>query len=341
MSIARSLQQCHTPAMKSIHILALASLVAVSLTSCAFQRGHCCSGEKVPLPARTSFTEFQVKGGSSGYKYPVFRTPVNGPPVLVLHELNGLTPPTLQFCQELGQRGWTVYAPALFGGYGGFGQGTFSAIAGGLAISKPRWVENEKGSSGQVVEDVTAIIRWVASQHSGQKIIVMGNCLSGGFPLAYLPMPEVKAGIVCQPAMPMPTAWELFTHSQPEAERQDWGLSPAQMDAAVASIRDGKPLLGFHYLADPLAPFEKFSALHDRLQAVQCADGFRPVLLVHPSSAGSETAKKAAAWCEIHPTCVQSSATKPHNTVTASGSLEDRKAMRALLYGKLEKLRTK
>src|SRR5690349_8683030 len=45
----------------------------------------------------------------------VFRSSVAGPPVLLMHELPGLTTETVQFADWLGTRGFHVVMPLLFG----------------------------------------------------------------------------------------------------------------------------------------------------------------------------------------------------------------------------------
>ena len=306
---------------------AVCGVVFASLAGCAT---HSCQ-TKIPLPARERFTEFHVQG-PGGHCYPIYRTPRNGPPVLVLHELNGLSAPPLDFSLELGSKQWTVYAPALYGEYGD------SRPVSALRELKrdPRWKVSDPDDSGPILDDVAALIGWISRQHRGQRVIVMGNCLTGGFPLAFLERRDVKAAILCQPAMPLPEGlWQTLFKTQPAAAKRALALPVDRVQRSLVAMRRdrSKVLLGFHYLEDPIAPIEKFHTLHHLLSQHSLAGRFTPVILVPPGSNSNEP------WWKIHPTQVRRGLLKPHNTVTESGSEADRLAMRSELYRRMERLR--
>lgn len=307
-------------------LYALLLSVGLIFSGCAT---HSCRTQ-LAVPCVSNFKKLNFCGPSQ-HDYPVYRTPRKGPPVLVLHELNGLSAGPLDFAVELGNHGWTVYAPALFGEYGD----SRPIAALGDLKRDTRWKLYDPHDSGPVLDDVAAMVGWISRQHRGQRVIVMGNCLTGGFPLALLGRRDVKAAILCQPALPLTTFWQAIFKNQPEPLRSHMGLPPRDEQAAFAAMkRDGsKVLLGFHYLEDPVAPIEKFDRLHAQLREAGLEDRFRPVVLV-PVEKG-----RREAWWEVHFTAVRRGFAKPHNTVTESGSETDRRAMRQRLRQQLEALR--
>jgi dienelactone hydrolase len=247
-----------------------------------------------------------------------------------LHELNGLSPAPLDFSKELASKGWRVYAPALFGKYGDNDPKA--------ALSKlkkdPRWKLYDKDDSGVIVDDVRAMSSWISGINGGQRVIVMGNCLTGTFALPLLAEKHVKAAITCQPAFPLPSTFEAIFKIQPLEKREAWGISSASMERAVDAMKGGKKLWGFHYLEDPIAPMDKFYSLHRALEAQGIGGRFRPVVLRPARLADNDPG-----WWDGLDTEVRRSFLKPHNTVTESGSPCDRRRMREVLYAKLEEIR--
>jgi dienelactone hydrolase len=306
---------------------------ALCLSSCS----HCgCNTGICPVP-QSAFHQTVMKfcDGPSKTAYPVWRTKkASGPPVLVLHELNGLGHPVLNLCLELEKNGWTAYAPALWGTYG-----QDKLIGSTHDLQKDRkWALHDPQSSGQVLEDVAAMTRWISRMHGGQRVIVMGNCLTGAFPLALLGQPQVRAAILCQPAMPLPNPPELslLGGCQDAATRRSLAVPDKAVRQTVKAMKldPSKRLIGFHYLEDWIAPLEKFDFIHEQLAAHGLAERFRPIVLVPQ---GNQTAKED--WWQVETTAVTRNLKGPHNTVTASGSQADRKHMRQILLNWLEPMK--
>lgn len=311
--------------------VALLLLAIATLTSgCANHCGEC----EIAVPAKSNFTHSVfVANRTNSPRYSVYRTKTKGPPVLVLHEVNGLSAPPLDFAIELGtQHGWTVYAPVLFGRYGA-GSSIGTALLGSLKTRlSPDWRTKDMHSSGRVLDDVGEMVTWISRLHGGQKVIVMGNCLTGGFPLALLGRPDVKAAILCQPSMPYQSP---FAKETPEYNAS-FAIPEAALEASIDALRRDprKRLLGFHYLEDDLAPMEKFDSLHERLRRAGVAHRFRPVVL-YPAGA-----QRDRPWADERGTEARHKGPgMPHNTVTSSANLEDRRRMRTLLYRQLAALR--
>jgi hypothetical protein len=185
------------------------------------------------------------------------------------------------------------------------------------------------------LRDVGEMVDWISRQHGGQRVIVMGNCQSGSLPLAVLGRRDVRAGVLCQPALPNPTLPEVLAGSQPADARRALAIPKAMLDASVHALKTDptKRLLGFHYFADPLGAFEKFEVIHQLF-----GDHFRPIVLINPAE-NPEQWKHPESWWRVRQTKGIRSKTSPHNTVTCGATLEDRQRLRAILYGELETLR--
>jgi len=335
-AIALPFSQPHAHDGRSMKLSLASPVVLLPLALSVLASGcanHCVNCE-IDVPDKSNFVHtIFVAHRPNSPRYSVYRTKTNGPPVLVLHEVNGLSAPPLDFALELGARhGWTVYAPTLFGRYGAPSSRTAAALGALKTRLSPHWDTKDMHSSGRVLEDVGDMAGWISRLHGGQKVIVMGNCLTGGFPLALLARPDVKAAILCQPSMPYqsPFAKETAEYSA------SFALSDDTLDATIAAMKrdPGKRLLGFRYVEDALSPKEKFDMLHLRLRREGLAHRFRPVILYPPG------AERTRPWADERSTEARYAGLgMPHNTVTSSASLEDRRRMRALLYRQLAALR--
>ncbi|MBX7211600.1 MAG: dienelactone hydrolase family protein [Verrucomicrobiaceae bacterium] len=317
-----------TTLLDSCRLLGLAAVLAVA--SCST---HPCCRTSIDLPCASRFDERHFKG-RSGYDYPVYRTKSHrGPPILVLHELNGLSAAPLDFCLELERNGWTAYAPALFGKYGD--DDMFAALKGLKKDS--RWHLTDPHSSGPVLDDVAAMVAWISRQHGGRRVVVMGNCLSGGFPLALLGRADVRAAILCQPAMPFPTSpANTLLEIQSVDSKRLMALPDEMVEKTFAAMKrdPSKRLIGFHYREDWIAMFEKFEWLHQELVRRGMGEKFKPVVMVP-----ADRPCRQEDWWQVAYTDARRHLKGPHNTVTASDNATDRRHMRDILIRWLEGLR--
>jgi dienelactone hydrolase len=185
-------------------------------------------------------------------------------------------------------------------------------------------------SSGLVLNDMAAMTRWISARHGGQRVVVMGNCLTGAFPLALIAEKTVCAGVLCQPALPIanPSYLAIIGGCQSHETKRSLGIPLSELEAAYRALAEdrSKKLLGFHYLQDWIAPMEKFERIHEDLASRGMENRFRPVVLMPRDSQAD------ASWWQRQTTNVTRSLNgKPHNTVTSSGNMEDRRRMRSLM----------
>jgi hypothetical protein len=121
----------------------------------------------------------------------------------------------------------------------------------------------------------------------------------------------------------MKTSFDVLFRLRRSAEkRQRLGLKPSQIDGAIEALKQdsSKQLLGFHYFEDPLAEFEKFEWLRQRLGA-GVRERFRAVALAPQNSSGVPD------WCETLSTTEKRKLTGPHMTLGGLNKL-DREQLR-------------
>jgi len=153
------------------------------------------------------------------------------PPVLLLHELTGLSPGTLAYAEELA-RDFTVYVPLLFGEKGKFSltkglsaywfRGSMEFFPGG------EWGIPSRGSL-PIVNWLRGVVQQIGERHAQQHIGIIGNCLTGPISLALLNHPRVTAAVVAQPALPLRFWW--YT----DADHKSLGLSSDDLQYARKS----------------------------------------------------------------------------------------------------------
>jgi len=173
-----------------------------------------------------------------------------GPPVLVLHELPGLSPDDLALAKCLGQQGFSVYLPLLFGEFGqdrifaGYFQSCAAADFECAALSR----------SSPIIGKLREVCRRVGERERGP-VGVIGMCLTGTFPLALLG-DGVQAAVLCQPTLP----FNAFFMRPIGAQRRVLGLATEDVDRAVKSRIS---ILAMRYRDDSLCPAERFRALRE------------------------------------------------------------------------------
>ena len=215
-----------------------------------------CKPEKFPLPDESQFTK--VTTASHGEKYPFWQTKSAGKPVLLLHAMNGISPRTAELALEIKSWGYRVYLPSLYGPevLGQPAYGYDSALkANGLTMLSEDWETTDPDQAGPILDDIREMTRWISRREGGVDVAVIGNCLTGIFPLAFLDEPQVKRVVLCQPATPIKTNAEIMLRlRQPAKLSNALGISQEQLNRAVAALKSNpsKKVYGFHYLNDHL-----------------------------------------------------------------------------------------
>lgn len=180
-----------------------------------------------------------------------------GPGVVLIPEIPGITPEVLGFADHLVAEGFTVVVPSPFGTPGkplsaGYALGVLSRLC--VAAEFRAFTVN---ASRPITAFLRAVARDLAERTPGKGVGVIGMCFTGGFALATAVEDVVLAPVLSQPSVPLPLG---------AARRRDPGVSDEEL-ATVArrTTEDNLCLMGLRFSEDSMSPKERFATLKARL----------------------------------------------------------------------------
>ena len=187
---------------------------------------------------------------------------VQGPPVLLLHEMPVLSIGVLELAQRLADEGFTVYVPLLWGGEDDDQNSTLRGFGEALAFTfgRPEWKADSASSERPIVTEIASLARNITRRHPGQKLGLIGLCLTGIFPVALLgepqEIPNLSGIVISQPSIPLV--------ANTESRREASGLTPVRLDLArTRATRKKLEILGFRFEFDQVSPAARFLKLHE------------------------------------------------------------------------------
>jgi dienelactone hydrolase len=187
---------------------------------------------------------------SGGVTHPTYRKG-SGPGVVVIHEIPGITPEFVGFCEEVVDAGFTVVMPHLFG--------TPEAPLGArsLLATFPRVCVSHEfttlatGVTTPVAGWLRSLARELHDELGGPGVGALGMCFTGGFALAMMVDTSVVAPVVAQPSAPFPVG---------RKRAADVNLSPRDLATVKERAAGGCQVLGLRYRGD-LAVGTRFETL--------------------------------------------------------------------------------
>jgi dienelactone hydrolase len=180
-----------------------------------------------------------------------------GPPVLVMHELPGLTPAALGLGRRLAAEGFTAYLPLLFGHVG---QNDAIASYRQLCVSR-EFARLQAGVSAPIVDWLRGLAGEMSTRHDGSNVGAIGMCLTGAFVIPLILERCVTAPVAAQPGTPFSAAFRVFGLG-----RGDWmsqlNVSDTDLDAAAARARaENLSVLATRFDSDRICPAERLDRL--------------------------------------------------------------------------------
>jgi dienelactone hydrolase len=207
-------------------------------------------------------TEFEHDGA---------RKPVHvrgdGPAVIVIHEIPGITPKVVRFADWVVEAGFRVYLPLLVGEVGRAPSHAYvlSSIAK-VCISREFAVLASDRSS-PVTGWLRALARHASAETGGGFVGAVGMCFSGNFALAMMLEPSVAAPVLSQPSLPFPVG---------KARSAALHVSPEELRCVKARCAAGERVLGLRFKGDPAVPGARFETLRrelgDAFEAIELDD---------------------------------------------------------------------
>jgi len=189
-----------------------------------------------------------------------------GPGVVLIPEIPGLTPEVAAFGEHLVSEGFTVVIPSPFGTPGrpettGYAMGVIAR----LCVSK-EFRCFAANAERPITKYLRAVATDLAARTPGRGVGVIGMCFTGGFALATAVEDVVKAPVLSQPSTPFSVSAKL---------RRDPGLSQKELEVVKERTRiDGLCVLGMRFSNDRMAPAERFVTLR-----AQLGDAFEVIVL--------------------------------------------------------------
>ncbi|MDJ0787209.1 MAG: dienelactone hydrolase family protein [Myxococcota bacterium] len=179
-----------------------------------------------------------------------------GPGVLVMHEVPGITPEVAAFARRVAAEGFRVAVPVLFGTPGKpLSVGYALRGLAGACVSREFHVLAGHGSS-PITEWLRALARSLHEECGGPGVGAIGMCLTGNFALALMMEPALMAPVLSQPSLPFPIGGE---------RRAALHVSREELENAKRRCAEGVKVLGLRFTADPMVPKERFDTLRREL----------------------------------------------------------------------------
>jgi dienelactone hydrolase len=179
----------------------------------------------------------------------VYASRTDGPPVLLLHDILGPSPACLDLADRLGRERmhYKIYIPVLYGSWGHIDNGSFVSS---IFANRNGWNFHTADVDQPALSAIESLCHRLRRENGGKRVLVIGNCATGGVAVALLRSPDVAAAVTSQPAAP----YAVFFPS--EKLKKSLDVSPStlrQAEARAARLREPS-LLGFHYYRDRFAP---------------------------------------------------------------------------------------
>ncbi|WP_426419736.1 dienelactone hydrolase family protein [Bradyrhizobium genosp. A] len=177
----------------------------------------------------------------------------DGPAVIVLPEIPGITPHVARFARWVREAGFTVYVPSL---YGRDGEPATAEI--GEAIFKRACVSAEfrafgAGGSSPVTKWLRALAKLAHEECGGPGVGAIGMCFSGNFALTMMLEPSMLAPVLSQPALPLDV---------------DGGLeiAPDELTAVRERLdREDLTVMAYRFEGDRFCKAQRFAAYQEAL----------------------------------------------------------------------------
>ncbi len=212
----------------------------------------------------------------------------NGPAVIVMTEMPGISPHVARFARWVRDAGFTVYMPSLFGRDGAVPQADEGATIFQRACISKEFRVLGGGKSSPVTQWLRALAREAHQECGGAGVGAIGMCFTGNFALTMMLESSVIAPVVCQPSLPLDQPGGL------EISPEDLVNVRQRLD------RDDLSVLAYRFEGDKFCKAERFAAYNTAL-------GQRFVARVLPDTAAN---KDLAPFFARH-------VTTPHSVVTA------------------------
>lgn len=214
---------------------------------------------KTPAQDAPPLTGFVVEDFEyGGVSRPVYWAG-QGPGVLVMHEIPGITPQVARFAKRLADRGFTVAVPWMLGTPGKRLSTGYLAASTLRECVSAEFAVLARHRASPITEWLRPLGRRLHERAGGPGIGAVGMCLTGNFALSLVLDDHMLAPVLSQPSLPvgLGKSWKSAPHCSPEA-----------MDCLKRrALDEGLTVLGLRFSDDSMAAAERFEMLRTELGA--------------------------------------------------------------------------
>ncbi len=180
-----------------------------------------------------------------------------GPGVVIMHEIPGITPEVAAFARRVADEGFSVAMPHMFGtpnkpltaGYA-LGQIARACISREFTVLATR-------RSSPITSWLRALCRSLHGECGGPGVGAIGMCLTGNFALSLMVDPSVMAPVLSQPSLPFAVT---------PGRRRAIAVSDEELVEIRRRVREeGLHVLGMRFTHDPMCPGARFETLRREL----------------------------------------------------------------------------
>lgn len=180
-----------------------------------------------------------------------------GPGVVIMHEIPGITPQVAHFARRVADAGFHVALPHLFGTPGRPLSAGYLAGQMLRACVRREFAVLAAHRASPVTEWLRALGRALHAERGGAGVGAVGMCLTGNFALSLMLDPGLLAPVLSQPSLPFPFG---------ARRRAALHVSASQLETIRRRTREeGVRVLGLRFTADPLCPAARFETLRREL----------------------------------------------------------------------------
>lgn len=179
-----------------------------------------------------------------------------GPGVIVMHEIPGITPEVARFSRIVADAGFTVFLPVMFGTPGRPMTLPYAAGQVARACVNHEFRVFAANETSPIITWLRALCAAAHAELGGPGVGAIGMCLTGNFALALMVDPSMMAPVLSQPSLPIG-----LTNASHR------GLHISDSDLAVVKRRasSGVRLLAMRFTNDRNCRAARFEHLREEL----------------------------------------------------------------------------
>lgn len=176
-----------------------------------------------------------------------------GPAVIVMTEMPGISPHVARFARWVREAGFTVYMPSLFGRDGAVPDAEEGAAVFRRACVSAEFRAFGAGVTAPVTLWLRALARLAHEECGGPGVGAIGMCFTGNFALSMTLEKSVLAPVLSQPSLPLDVPDGL------DISDEDLKAVKARLDKDNLTVR------GYRFAGDQVCRAERFMALSKAL----------------------------------------------------------------------------